>query len=114
VGYVWRRENGELLMLDPADVMEVHFDRPADPKGPLVDEMSEFRFTASGDSEYVVAINWSQHSYTYWAAEDPSVSRVGPVNDPSQRDQRPHSRACGWRWHPHNEECAADCPTCHT
>lgn len=27
-------------------------------------------------------------------------------------DQRPHSRACGWRTHPHGPDCARDCPTC--
>lgn len=28
-------------------------------------------------------------------------------------DQRPHSRACGWRNHPHGPECSTNCPTCH-
>lgn len=27
-------------------------------------------------------------------------------------DRRPHSRACGWKNHPHGRECASDCPTC--
>lgn len=27
-------------------------------------------------------------------------------------DGRPHSRACGWRQHPHGPDCAGDCPTC--
>lgn len=27
-------------------------------------------------------------------------------------DNRPHSRACGWKEHPHGTECSADCPTC--
>lgn len=27
-------------------------------------------------------------------------------------DQRPHSRACGWRAHPHGSACHANCPTC--
>lgn len=28
-------------------------------------------------------------------------------------DNRPHSRACGWRQHDHGSACASDCPTCH-
>ena len=31
-----------------------------------------------------------------------------PTPDPS-----PHSRACGWRAHPHGPECSTNCPTCH-
>ena len=31
-----------------------------------------------------------------------------PTPDPS-----PHSRACGWRAHPHGPECSPNCPTCH-
>lgn len=27
-------------------------------------------------------------------------------------DDRPHSRACGWRAHPHGVDCSPDCPTC--
>lgn len=27
-------------------------------------------------------------------------------------DDRPHSRACGFRHHEHGPDCAADCPTC--
>jgi hypothetical protein len=27
-------------------------------------------------------------------------------------DQRPHSRACGWRNHPHGPDCSTNCPTC--
>ena len=30
-----------------------------------------------------------------------------PTPDPS-----PHSRACGWRAHPHGPECSTNCPTC--
>jgi hypothetical protein len=25
----------------------------------------------------------------------------------------PHSRACGWRNHPHGPDCHGNCPTCH-
>lgn len=32
--------------------------------------------------------------------------------DPGARDERPHSRACGIRQHPHGTACAKDCPTC--
>lgn len=28
-------------------------------------------------------------------------------------DTRPHSRACGWRGHPHGSACSTNCPTCH-
>ena len=28
-------------------------------------------------------------------------------------DSRPHSRACGWRAHPHGSACHPNCPTCH-
>jgi pyruvate-formate lyase-activating enzyme len=28
-------------------------------------------------------------------------------------DRRPHSRACGIRYHLHGYGCARDCPTCH-
>lgn len=28
------------------------------------------------------------------------------------RDRRPHSRACGIKWHEHGSECTPDCPTC--
>ncbi len=27
-------------------------------------------------------------------------------------DNRPHSRACGWRIHEHGPACCNDCPTC--
>lgn len=27
-------------------------------------------------------------------------------------DNRPHSRACGHRWHPHGDACHSNCPTC--
>ena len=29
------------------------------------------------------------------------------------RDERPHSRACGWRNHEHGTACHPNCPTCH-
>lgn len=29
------------------------------------------------------------------------------------RDRRPHSRACGWKSHPHGTQCSDNCPTCH-
>jgi hypothetical protein len=36
-----------------------------------------------------------------------------PYDLPDMRlDQRPHSRACGIRNHPHGPECSPDCPTC--
>lgn len=28
------------------------------------------------------------------------------------RDERPHSRACGWEYHPHGPLCSTNCPTC--
>jgi hypothetical protein len=36
--------------------------------------------------------------------------RVGP---PPERDQRPHSRACGIHRHDHGADCHANCPTRH-
>ncbi len=27
-------------------------------------------------------------------------------------DDRPHSRACGWRKHDHGSACHSNCPTC--
>lgn len=35
------------------------------------------------------------------------------VAEPDMTDQRPHSRACGWRKHEHGTECSTNCPTCH-
>lgn len=29
-------------------------------------------------------------------------------------DERPHSRACGMRSHPHGPECSENCPTCQS
>lgn len=29
------------------------------------------------------------------------------------RDPQSHSRACGFRRHPHGEECSRNCPTCY-
>jgi hypothetical protein len=29
-----------------------------------------------------------------------------------QEDRRPHSRACGFRVHPHGNACHSNCPTC--
>lgn len=29
------------------------------------------------------------------------------------KDPRPHSRACGFKSHPHGKGCAKDCPTCY-
>lgn len=34
-------------------------------------------------------------------------------NERSERDDRPHSRACGIYYHPHGPLCKRDCPTCH-
>ena len=31
----------------------------------------------------------------------------------STRDMRPHSRACGYRYHEHGSACSTNCPTCH-
>lgn len=28
-------------------------------------------------------------------------------------ERLPHSRACGWRNHPHGSDCHPNCPTCH-
>lgn len=33
--------------------------------------------------------------------------------DDEDRDRRPHSRACGWQYHPHGPACHRTCPTCH-
>lgn len=38
-----------------------------------------------------------------------------PANYAEQQgltDDRPHSRACGFRRHPHGPECHPNCPTC--
>lgn len=46
-------------------------------------------------------------------AVHPLPSSCAPeTEEPS--DDRPHSRACGYRRHPHGPLCAVDCPTCHT
>lgn len=29
------------------------------------------------------------------------------------RDDRPHSRACGFKNHAHGPDCSNNCPTCH-
>lgn len=42
----------------------------------------------------------------YTPEAEPLRVLVGPD------DQRPHSRACGWRNHPHGPDCSRDCPTC--
>ena|SRR6478735_9709535 len=34
----------------------------------------------------------------------------GPVEP--EVDNRPHSRACGWRKHDHGTDCHTNCPTC--
>lgn len=34
------------------------------------------------------------------------------VAEPYMDDQRPHSRACGWRKHDHGVDCSSNCPTC--
>lgn len=35
------------------------------------------------------------------------------MTEPSvEIDRRPHSRACGWRQHPHGSACSVNCPTC--
>ena len=31
---------------------------------------------------------------------------------PELEQQEPHSRACGYRAHPHGPECHSNCPTC--
>jgi hypothetical protein len=31
---------------------------------------------------------------------------------PTRETPRPHSRACGFRAHPHGPECHPNCPTC--
>ena len=35
------------------------------------------------------------------------------AHDAPTPDPNPHSRACGWRAHPHGPECSTNCPTCH-
>lgn len=29
------------------------------------------------------------------------------------KDERPHSKACGFRMHEHGSQCSSSCPTCH-
>jgi hypothetical protein len=54
------------------------------------------------------------------SAATPLDSHVASMDSPAEtlhfhgvEDQRPHSRACGWRNHPHGPECSTNCPTCH-
>lgn len=42
----------------------------------------------------------------------PMLAAIAEQLNAPPPDRRPHSRACGWRDHPHGDACAPDCPTC--
>lgn len=38
---------------------------------------------------------------------------TGPWEPYKEKDQRPHSRACGVKPHAHGSACSTNCQTCH-
>jgi hypothetical protein len=54
-------------------------------------------------------VTWGQ------LVDDHGPLSLTPPDAPSGHeltDDRPHSRACGWRDHAHGSDCSRDCPTC--
>ena len=68
----------------------------------------------------VVGLCGNREDHEPHRVESATVTGGGPFwccADQTQRlpyklDQRPHSRACGWRKHDHGVDCSSNCPTC--
>lgn len=58
--------------------------------------------------EYAARFGGDEGTLIGWFANAIEAGRADAVKD----DRRPHSRACGWRPHPHGTECHTNCPTC--
>lgn len=87
------------IVLGPGDLLVLQTEAPLEQQ---VDEIRARLAPALAGRVLVVA-----------PSVDVRVIRAGGLaGEPELAADGPHSRACGWRRHPHGVDCSTNCPTC--